>query len=338
MSAPSCRRSLRATCRSTLLIALGVTVLACARAPRGTIETRLGDPDATEPRTPPDGERAAAGRATGTLTIAFVLDATSGVRDPIDVAIDPSDRLLVLDSRGTELLLFSAEGRAIDAWSVSGGDVHPFFQPRAIAVTGLTVLLLDPDERLIVRLDSFGNTVGDVVDFDLAADRLGSVDPTDIATDTSGLVFVSDGNHHSVLVMDVFGQRLRVFGGLGSSAGRLRNPTALATSAGGHVFVLDAGNARISKFDGLGAERRSFTLPGGAKPVAVGGSRLGAVAVGDDGVLVELTEVVTRVGRWPGTVPVRIVEHPGGRLFGVDAESRRVVAVDRKAARDAGAR
>lgn len=115
-------------------------------------------------------------------------------------------------------------GRIVGA-IVDGGD-------------GSLVLRSDPlDGR---RLDEQSGTLG------------GQADPTGLAVDADGAIYVADRTHHRVGRYDPCCGSfvpLPCIGGLGSAPRRLRSPRGLAVTSRHHLVVVDAGNRRLQAFE-----------------------------------------------------------------------------------------
>lgn len=88
----------------------------------------------------------------------------------------------------------------------------------------------------------------------LLRDEIGSfAEPTDIAFDSKGNVYVSDGYQNSyVHKFDKYGEFVTRWGSRGSGPGQFLTPHAIAVSADDKVYVADRGNNRIQVFDSEG--------------------------------------------------------------------------------------
>ena len=94
--------------------------------------------------------------------------------------------------------------------------------------------------------------------------------PTDVAWDSSGNIYISDGYVNSrVAKIDKNGEWVTSWGSFGTGPGEFDNPHNIAVDARGQVYVADRGNARIQVFDGDGRFLRQFKievpLPKGAR-------------------------------------------------------------------------
>jgi hypothetical protein len=98
--------------------------------------------------------------------------------------------------------------------------------------------------------------------------------PTDVAWNAAGDIFISDGYINSrVAKYDKNGDWVKSFGEPGSGPGQLNTPHSIAIDAKGNVYVANRGNVRIEVFDSDGKYLRQIKmdvpLPAGAH-VAIG--------------------------------------------------------------------
>ncbi len=98
--------------------------------------------------------------------------------------------------------------------------------------------------------------------------------PTDVAWNAAGDIFISDGYINArVAKYDKNGDWVKSFGEPGSGPGQLNTPHSIATDAKGNVYVANRGNVRIEVFDSDGKYLRQIKLdvpvPAGAH-VAIG--------------------------------------------------------------------
>ena len=94
---------------------------------------------------------------------------------------------------------------------------------------------------------------------------------TDIAWDTSGNGYISDGYINSrVAKVAADGSWLGSFGTPGNGPGQFNTPHSIALDAENHIYVADRGNGRIQVFDTDGKFLRQIVInvpvPPGAKP------------------------------------------------------------------------
>jgi streptogramin lyase len=76
--------------------------------------------------------------------------------------------------------------------------------------------------------------------------------PTGVAVDSRGNVYVADFNNHRIQKFDSNGRYLMQWGGSGSDSGQFNGSQGVAVDSSGNVYVADRSNHRIQKFDSNG--------------------------------------------------------------------------------------
>jgi streptogramin lyase len=158
--------------------------------------------------------------------------------------------------------------------------------------------------------------------------------PTDVAWDSKGNTYISDGYVNSrVAKIDANGDWVKSWGEPGTGPGQFRLPHAIAIDAQDRVYVGDRSNRRIQVFDTEGTFIRMFTIdvpvPPGTKPVN-GNTPTGAAAA--NGIGAPNSVCIT-----PGPNQVMFVgesTYPG-RLFKVSLEGK-VLGVIGRSGRNPG--
>ncbi len=94
--------------------------------------------------------------------------------------------------------------------------------------------------------------------------------PTDIAWDAQGNIFVSDGYTNArVAKFDRTGRFARSWGQTGSEPGQFNTPSSIAVDAQGNVYVADMGNQRIQVFDNNGTFKTEIKNVGSPRAICI---------------------------------------------------------------------
>jgi hypothetical protein len=85
--------------------------------------------------------------------------------------------------------------------------------------------------------------------------------PTDVAWDPQGNIFISDGYINSrVAKYDKNGDWVKQWGEHGAKPGEFSTPHSIAADSKGNIYVADRGNRRIQVFNGDGVYLREITI------------------------------------------------------------------------------
>jgi sugar lactone lactonase YvrE len=181
-------------------------------------------------------------------------------RHPYQMAIDSQSRILVTDSGRAVVHVFDT--RQQKRWQFRGSSQHYLRAPAYIAVdaddniyvTDLrrsAVLVFEPNGR-------FKRTIGSGV-FNM---------PSGIWVDKQNQrLYVADWWKNEILLFDLEGKLLGVFGTRGTGPGQLRGPRDLVVH-GDTLVVLDADNSRFQMFDLQGNFRGMRPYGANRTPVA----------------------------------------------------------------------
>ncbi len=94
--------------------------------------------------------------------------------------------------------------------------------------------------------------------------------PSDVAWDASGNIFVADGYGNSrIAKFDKNGKYIKSWGSRGSENGQFNTPNSIAIDAQGNVYVADHGNQRIQVFDNDGQFKTQITGVGAPRAICI---------------------------------------------------------------------
>jgi sugar lactone lactonase YvrE len=172
------------------------------------------------------------------------LDSTAGLDLPVDVALDSSDNVYILNQGNGgngEILLFDEFGNFLD--TIASG----LSRPTAMKLTFTGEIYVTEMNGVVQKLDFTGlNTVATI-------NTNANVNLQGVAVLDNGNIVVSDAGNHVIwkiagtnrpaLFTGVIGSPGTNFGGAGSA--KLNKPMRLAQAKAGLLLVADAGNNRV---------------------------------------------------------------------------------------------
>lgn len=134
---------------------------------------------------------------------------------------------------------------------------------RGILAAFVAIFLLLPTGRLFAMRCIQSTVVGDVA-------PAGVDQPSDIAIDPQGRIYLVDGVNNRIVVCDADGNLAFTFGHGGNGPGELMHPMGIDISTQGQVFIADTGNHRVQVFDLQGTFLYLFPVKvtAGEKPAA----------------------------------------------------------------------
>jgi hypothetical protein len=161
------------------------------------------------------------------------------------VRVDPQDNIWVVDRGANMVIKFSPDGRVAMTLSRKPESVGGGPGPAAGRGGGAGA----------------GRGGGQAPGAGIPGDSFNR--PTDVAWDSAGNIFVSDGYGNArIAKLDKGGKFLKSWGSRGTEPGQFDTPHSLAIDAQGNVYVGDLGNKRIQVFDNDGGFKTQFSNAG----------------------------------------------------------------------------
>jgi tripartite motif-containing protein 2/3/tripartite motif-containing protein 71 len=182
-----------------------------------------------------------------------------GVEGPWGVAINKRGEVVVTESSGHRVSVFTPSGEKRRTFGTHGSCPGQIAYPREVAVDGEgNILIVDSGNHRIQRFTSqgkFSTSVGTYGSGHLQFSNW----PTGIAFNTSNnKIYVGDTGNHRVQILNSDLTFSSTFGKEGSGKGQFKAPYGIACDSSGKVYVSDWGNHRVQVFTGEGKFLRMF--------------------------------------------------------------------------------
>ena len=180
-----------------------------------------------------------------------------GLKQPWGVAVNQKGEVIVTESGGHCVSVFSPTGEKLRSFGSDGSGLGQFNYPHGVAVDGVgNILVTDSGNNRVQKFtpEGFLTAVG--------ADCKSPPQyfyPMDIAFNTvSKKAYVTDTISHCVQVLNYDLTFFSSFGKRGSGKGQFNYPHGIACDSTGKVYVADSDNHRIQVFTVEGKFLRMF--------------------------------------------------------------------------------
>ena len=188
--------------------------------------------------------------------------AINEVDGPWGVAVNQKGEMIVSESNGHCISIFSPAGDELRSFGSRGSGHRQFDCPRCVAVDyDGNILVLDELNHRIQKFTSGGKfitAVGKKGNKPLRFDN-----PFGIAIHPlNKKVYVADRSNHRIQILNPDLTFSSSFGSRGSDNGLLEHPWDVAVDSTGNVYMADAGNCRIQVFTAEGEYLRKFGKKG----------------------------------------------------------------------------
>lgn len=177
---------------------------------------------------------------------------------PCGLDVDLEGRILVADTHYYRMLVYTKEGKLLDAKTIGGkagtGQGEFGFLTHACQDKSGNYYISEYGENdRIQKFASDGKYLGQWGGHGSEPGKF--LRPQKLSFDKQGRMWVTDvGNHRiQIFEMEANGAKLvGMWGEVGSEPGQLRYPYDIAHDGAGHVYIAEFGNSRVQKFDESG--------------------------------------------------------------------------------------
>ena len=187
---------------------------------------------------------------------------------PINVAVAKDGTIYVTDTERGQVIIFNSAGNYVSTLGTYGQD-----KPCGVAVDGERIYVTDLASHCVRVYSQSKCELLLTLPVDPTNNESKLYQPTNVAVDRKGRIYVSDTGGFAVQVYDAQGQHLRKIGELGLTLGNFALPKGVAVDQEQRLYVADASTGVIQLFDDEGRLLMYFGSPTGS---TVGGTYLPA--------------------------------------------------------------
>ena len=176
----------------------------------------------------------------------------SGVKQPWGVAVNQRREVIVAESGGHCVTIFSPTGEKLQSFGSKDSGHGQFKDPCGMAVDDDgNILIVDTDNHHIQKLTIDGKFITAVGK--LGREPLEFRSPFSVAFHPkSKKLYVADTNNHHIQILNSDLTFSSSFGSFGSGVGQFQSPRDVACDSTGNVYVADTSNHRIQVFTAEG--------------------------------------------------------------------------------------
>ena len=181
---------------------------------------------------------------------------------PLNVALDGNGSVYIVDSMRDQVVIMDTNENFMATLCEKGKN-----RPRDVAVSGDHIYVGDIETHSVHVFDK--NTRAPLFDIPRGSDATNVArrlfQPSNLAVDAQGRVYVSDFGAYRVQVFDAEGTYLRTVGKYGDNYGEFARPKGIAVDREGRLYVVDAAGQVVQIFDDKGQLLMWFGEPNASK-------------------------------------------------------------------------
>lgn len=224
-----------------------IFILPALLTPAFSLPAAARQPTASQPTTTSHEPASQPARQNKADKFGRFLLAIENLRAPSAVTVDARDQILIADSGRDRIVVYDSKGTELRQFGARGSKPGELISPRGICVSAdgaifvsdtfnHRICIFDPDGKFRRSFGKYGSAPGDLIQ------------PMGLAIDRDHL-YVADAGNDRIQVFDLQGHATGVIGSWGAANGEFHRPIASALDASGNLHVIDRDNNRVQTFD-----------------------------------------------------------------------------------------
>jgi DNA-binding beta-propeller fold protein YncE len=181
----------------------------------------------------------------------------AALKTPINVAVDRDETVYVTDTGRGQIMIYDKDGNLIEA--VGKKDE---IKPCGLALAGDKFYITDLKTASVKVYDKRTRQLLLVFPTSGTNEQAKLFQPTNLAVDPAGRIYVSDSGGFAVKIFDAEGKFVRTVGELGVTPGQFSLPKGIGADREGRFYVVDAAAPVVQLFDADGRLLMFFGQPG----------------------------------------------------------------------------
>jgi DNA-binding beta-propeller fold protein YncE len=177
-------------------------------------------------------------------------------RIPVNVGVDKDETLYVTDTARGQVLIYDKQGNLLEAIGKTGE-----LKPCGLALTDNKFYITDLKTSSVRVYDKKTRQLVLSIPAGKTNDVEKLFQPTNVAVDKEGQIYVSDTGGFVVKIFDAQGKYIRSVGELGVTPGQFSLPKGIGVDREGRFYVIDAAAPVVQLFDRDGKLLMYFGQP-----------------------------------------------------------------------------
>jgi sugar lactone lactonase YvrE len=175
---------------------------------------------------------------------------------PVNVAVDKDEICYVTDPSRGQILVYNKEGRLLEAVGKKGE-----MKPCGLALAGERLYVTDMKNSCVRVYNKADRKLLFSFPQNPTNDLARLFQPTNLAVDNKGRIYVSDSGGFATKIFDAEGNYVRTVGELGVTPGQFSLPKGVGVDHEGRFYVVDAAAPVVQLFDAEGRLLMFFGQP-----------------------------------------------------------------------------